>query len=399
YFIAVDGLNAQTGFVALSWQLNGSGQLPIFDPLANNNIANAQAISGSAGSATGTNTGADKQQGEPNHASNVGGSSVWYRWHAPSSGNVTFSTAGSGFDTLLAAYTLINPNNAVSFNNLATPAIASNDDNTAGGTLTSSITFNATAGTDYFIAVDGTNDGHCGTSLCARTGKIVLTWRSLISISGHIVGGGNGLPSVIVRLSGDASQETRTDGAGYYAFTNLAANGNYTITPSFVDTSVNPAQSASFSPAQLTLNSLTADFTSANFSAIIQGASSVTISGVIKFNDVGVSGVVILQNGQPRSLPPTATAGCPDGQGGRVVCTDGLGAYTLPNLTIGNNYTVAPSSNAYSFTPPNYAFNPLNSDVLNAANFTATQGFNISGQAFKADKMTPFPDVTITATR
>ena len=66
-------------------------------------------------------------------------------WTAPASGNVIIKTAGSNFDTTLAAYT----GSSVS----ALTAIASNDD--SGGTLQSLINFNAVAGTTYQIAVDG----------------------------------------------------------------------------------------------------------------------------------------------------------------------------------------------------------------------------------------------------
>ncbi|MGH9968579.1 MAG: peptidoglycan DD-metalloendopeptidase family protein, partial [Pyrinomonadaceae bacterium] len=74
-------------------------------PPSNDNFANAQAISGTLGTVTGTNVGATKESGEPNHAGNTGGASVWYRWQPSSSGSATFATNGSNFDTLLAVYT------------------------------------------------------------------------------------------------------------------------------------------------------------------------------------------------------------------------------------------------------------------------------------------------------
>src|SRR6185503_5409163 len=85
--------------------------------------------------------------GEPNHAANSGGTSVWYQWQAPANGVVVMSTAGSNFDTLLAAY------NGSSVSGL-TP-IASNDDENYPSVLTSKITFNTVAGAVYRIAVDG----------------------------------------------------------------------------------------------------------------------------------------------------------------------------------------------------------------------------------------------------
>src|SRR5205814_2055031 len=51
------------------------------------------------------NVDATKETGEPNHAGNAGGKSVWWNWTAPDNNSVTFTTKGSGFDTLLAVYT------------------------------------------------------------------------------------------------------------------------------------------------------------------------------------------------------------------------------------------------------------------------------------------------------
>src|SRR5712691_7765995 len=102
-------------------------------------------ITGWSNTVTSANTNATKEAGEPNHAANAGGHSVWWTWTAVSSGNVTLSTAGSSFNTLLAVYT----GGAVT--NLS--SIASNDND--GTNLTSRLTFPATAGVAYAIAVDG----------------------------------------------------------------------------------------------------------------------------------------------------------------------------------------------------------------------------------------------------
>jgi hypothetical protein len=127
---------------ALSETINPASNAP-----ANDNFANATVLSGSSVTITGTNANATKEAGEPNHGGNTGGKSVWYRWTAPSSGTVTIDTHGSSFDTLLGAYT------GTSVSALTT--VASDDDDPAGGTTTSKVTFAATAGTTYMIAVDG----------------------------------------------------------------------------------------------------------------------------------------------------------------------------------------------------------------------------------------------------
>jgi hypothetical protein len=126
-------------------------------PPPNDNFASASPLSGTSGTVTGTSLGATKEVGEPNHAGNAGGASVWYRWTAPSSGTVTLSTTGSGFDTLLAVYT----GSSVG----ALSLVTANDDTPPG--TTSSATFIALAGTEYRIALDGYN---------GASGALTLSW-------------------------------------------------------------------------------------------------------------------------------------------------------------------------------------------------------------------------------
>ena len=129
---------------------------------ANNDFVNAQTISGCSGSVTGTNVSATRETGEPRHSpdENEGGASVWYQWQAPSSTSVTITTDGSDYDTLLGVYT----GSSVSGLTL----IQRNDDVELGVITTSTVTFNATAGQTYRIAVDGWG---------GDTGNIKLNWN------------------------------------------------------------------------------------------------------------------------------------------------------------------------------------------------------------------------------
>ena len=108
----------------------------------------AAAIPSGGGTATSQTFLATKQSGEPNHAGNPGGASVWFRWTAPSSGRVTITTRGSSFDTLLGVYR---------GSTLASlTGVASNDDsNVAQDVRTSRVAFTAQRGVTYRIAVDG----------------------------------------------------------------------------------------------------------------------------------------------------------------------------------------------------------------------------------------------------
>src|SRR5205814_72711 len=92
YYIAVDGYAGATGNITL----HVAGAAASTGP-ANDNFANASVLSGSTASATGTNLGATKESGEPSHAGNSGGHSVWWNWTAPASGQATIDTSGSNF--------------------------------------------------------------------------------------------------------------------------------------------------------------------------------------------------------------------------------------------------------------------------------------------------------------
>jgi subtilisin family serine protease len=154
YHLAVDGRKGASGDLTLGWSFAGIPPPP--GGPANDLFADAELISGASGSTAGTSTDATKEAGEPDHAGNAGGASVWYRWTAPSSGMLTVDTFGSGFDTLLAAYT------GSSVNGLTLKA--SNND-TSGSQ--SRIAFKVSAGITYWIAVDGAG---------GASGSVALAW-------------------------------------------------------------------------------------------------------------------------------------------------------------------------------------------------------------------------------
>ncbi|MBI5387937.1 MAG: S8 family serine peptidase [Verrucomicrobia bacterium] len=122
-----------------------SATIQILQPPANDRFASRAALTGTTATTTASNVGATKETGEPAHAGNAGGRSVWWTWTAPADGAVTIGTMGSDFDTLLGVYT----GAAVS----ALSVVAANDNQ--GFLPFSSVSFTATAGTPYQIAVDG----------------------------------------------------------------------------------------------------------------------------------------------------------------------------------------------------------------------------------------------------
>lgn len=121
------------------------------DAPANDNFANAMYLGmGTTTRVINTNEGATKEVGEPNHAFNVGGTSVWYKWIATSRRLIQVSTVGSNFNTLLNIYT------GSSVDNLTNVAL-SND--ISSNTLQSFTTFYPEPGVTYYIAVDGVKFG------------------------------------------------------------------------------------------------------------------------------------------------------------------------------------------------------------------------------------------------
>jgi hypothetical protein len=134
-------------------------------PPANDNFTSAQTITGCSGSVNGTNISSTKESGEPDHASNGGTHSVWYQWQASATSSVTITTAGSNYDTVLGVYT----GSAVN----ALSLIGENDDVDSGNVVSSSVTFNATSGVLYRIAVAGFNNQSSGGDV----GSITLNWN------------------------------------------------------------------------------------------------------------------------------------------------------------------------------------------------------------------------------
>lgn len=233
YHIAVDGYydlsqgGVRMGSVVLNWSFTGTtatatprptvaptpkptvAPTPVPTP-ANNNFANAQVLSGTKGYVVGTNIRATKERGEPVHAGNGGGKSVWYRWIAPASGSFNVSTVGSNFDTLLAIYTGSSVN--------ALTQIGQSDN--APNLLVSSVTINVTGGLTYQIAVDGKNTSPYAIN--AAEGKVVLNWTfklasALVSNAQLSTASANSVTGFIALRFGGALNEAAASAPTSYA--------------------------------------------------------------------------------------------------------------------------------------------------------------------------------------
>jgi hypothetical protein len=133
---------------------------------ANDLFANAIVITGLTNSLTASNVNATKEAGEPNHAGNPGGTSVWWTWTAATDAAATLDTIGSSLDTLLAVYT----GSAVT--NLALVA----GDHGSGPNGSSRLTFDAAAGITYQIAIDGYNGATGNIVLHLNASAILSPW-------------------------------------------------------------------------------------------------------------------------------------------------------------------------------------------------------------------------------
>ena len=170
YQIAVDGYRAADGSVAA-----GTIALLLAQPTppqlgGNDHFADRSNLSGATNVVFGRNTEATKEAGEPNHAGNDGGRSVWWSWVAPAAGPVRLSTVGSEFDTVLGVY----QGAAVD----ALTLVAA--DERSAGDGRSVVTFEAVAGAEYHFAVDGFDDGEG-----VGSGRIVLALRQFADESLH----------------------------------------------------------------------------------------------------------------------------------------------------------------------------------------------------------------------
>ena len=150
-------------YLAANWNTANSGFLSPRTALqtanapANDAFANAQVLSGPRGAVlTADNIGATQESGEPDHGGVVTDKSVWYGWTAPATAKMIFEIYNeprTDFHPAMAVYT------GGAANSLGT-AVAQGASLDTYPTFTVRLLFQATAGTTYRIAVDGTNGAY-----------------------------------------------------------------------------------------------------------------------------------------------------------------------------------------------------------------------------------------------
>ena len=148
YYISVGGFAGAAGSFTLSVSCAASaGPAP-----ANNTCANAVTLNSSA-LVTATNVGATSGLGDPVPAfpCNAMAKDVWYSFVAPQTQSFVVTTClpGTDFDTMITVWT------GAGCGSLAQIVCSDDDCYIGGGSLRSTVRFNAAGGATYFISVGG----------------------------------------------------------------------------------------------------------------------------------------------------------------------------------------------------------------------------------------------------
>lgn len=214
----------------------------------NDVFVKATPLEGSAGSVSGDSAEATKEKGEPDHAENQGGRSLWWSFAAAEDGVLTLDTDGSNFDTVLAAYT------GTSVTNLA--EVASNDDALPGSGY-SKLAFTVRSGQVYRIAVDG----FAGTA-----GNVALAYAftatNLFDVTVSVNGEGSVTPNGGSFEAGSTVVLT-AEATPYSQFVGWTGDVDTTDNPLSIVLTADTAVTAVFTPRLAT-----DDFETGNFSKI-----------------------------------------------------------------------------------------------------------------------------------
>ncbi len=152
----------------------------------NDDFVNADLLSAASGAVPGSNRLATLEPGEPQPAPSAA-ASVWWRWTAPATGQLSLDTAGSGTDTRLDVYR---------GSALAGLTQITGNDNASAQTQTSALRFQAHSGTTYHWSVGNATAG---------SGDLSLQWglntNAQANLSVSLTGPGSALPGSSVNYT------------------------------------------------------------------------------------------------------------------------------------------------------------------------------------------------------
>ena len=184
---------------------------------------------------------------------------------------------------------------------------------------------------------------------CATTLQITAEMRddlcniTMTSVSGRVSDNmGSGLAGVTVSATGTTSVQATTNANGEYTLRGLVATGDYVVRPSRDFYSFSPNNFSGTLPATL-------NFTGYPVMVVIRGK-------ITDVNNQGINAVTVTLSGSLSAMTTTNAAG----------------DYAF-GVQAGGTYTITPSSNNYTFTPPHQTFNILNANQP-GVNFTGASG-------------------------
>ncbi|HEY3861900.1 MAG TPA: Ig-like domain-containing protein [Verrucomicrobiae bacterium] len=153
FYVSTDptyGNYTQFGITSVSLVAGTTADIP-----ANDDFVNATLIPSAGLTNIAVTTYASREANEPDIAGNPGGHSLWWTWTSTALGTVAISTIESSFHTTLGVYA------GAAIDGLSVVTNYDGINNSAGSSFAS---FPVTAGTQYYISVDGYN-GQSGSTL------------------------------------------------------------------------------------------------------------------------------------------------------------------------------------------------------------------------------------------
>ncbi|MEA2207067.1 MAG: chitinase [Blastocatellia bacterium] len=204
------------------------------------------------------------------------------------------------------------------------------------------------------------------TVVLSRSVEVVKVAPALFTISGQVKADNKFAGGIKITLEGEQTRLTVTDPDGHYAFSELKADRNYTVTPDLLKTSFDPPNRSFVKLAK----SETADFSGkARFYKVV---------GRVTQADMPLAGITIKLAGSTNASTLTRADG----------------SYDFTDLPAEGRYTVMPVAVKTKFTPPSFPVESLTHDEL--ADFSSLPLYKISGRVLSAG--VPLSDISVTVT-